>query len=168
MMRVIQLSREMVAIVDDADFEWLSQWKWSVSKTRNGWRAERKQRNRELPGFHYDSVLMHRFIMNAPKGVLVDHWNGNSLDNRRENLRLCTNRQNTQNSRLHKNNKTGFKGVIWLQRYRKYQANIRIGDKQDLYLGRFDTPEEAAHAYDEAARKHHREFAYLNFPATAQ
>jgi len=107
-----------------------------------------------------NQIHMHREIINAPADLQVDHINGNGLDNRRENLRLCTNAENARNRRLSKNNTTGYKGVdLDANRYR---AQIRVGQKF-VYLGRFDDPIEAAKAYDAAAREHYGEFARTNF-----
>lgn len=91
----------------------------------------------------------------------VDHINGNRGDNRISNLRLATCSENLCNRVRQKNNTSGLKGVSWIGQYQKWQATIRFGGR-NKFLGRFDTKEEAANAYNEAALKHHGEFAMLD------
>jgi hypothetical protein len=102
---------------------------------------------------------MHRLIMAAPDGIGVDHINGDGLDNRRANLRLASQRDNSANMAVRASSATGFKGVSWKRRNRKWQAQIGR-----TYLGIFASAEEAARAYDHAAREAWGEFAHLNFP----
>lgn len=108
-----------------------------------------------------DHKFMHRLILNAPEGSQVDHINGNKLDNRRSNLRLATASQNRANKGKIVNNTSGYKGVSLSGK--KWAADIAM-NKVKVRLGRFDTPEEAAKAYDQAARELHGEFARPNFP----
>lgn len=103
-------------------------------------------------------LLLHREIMKAPPGLCVDHINGDPLDNRRANLRLCTHAQNMKNRRLHRNNTSGFKGV-WRRRNR-WRAEIKV-EGQRISLGTFATIEEAAAAYAEGAHRFHGEFARI-------
>lgn len=142
-MAFIKLTRDRVAIVDDELFEDINKYLWCF----NGLYASRG-----------NNIYMHRVIMSAPKGVLVDHINGNGLDNRRENLRLCTHAQNLQNQKRKKNNTSGIKGVSWCSKSRKWDARIRLNMKQ-FYLGKFSSKEDAANAYAQAALKYHGEFA---------
>lgn len=104
--------------------------------------------------------LMHRVIMNAPKGLEVDHINGNKLDNRRDNLRLCTKSENQRNQHTSRG-KSRFKGVY--SKVGKWQASLTCNSKT-VYIGLFSTEEAAARAYDRAALEHFGEFARLNFP----
>jgi hypothetical protein len=104
---------------------------------------------------------MQRLIMNPPKGMQVDHINLDTLDNRRANLRVCTQVNNSRNSGKHKNNTTGYKGVIKLYDG-KYAAKLGYKGKK-LHLGTFEDPIEAAKAYDRKALELHGEFALLNF-----
>jgi len=106
---------------------------------------------------------MHRFIMDPPEGMVVDHRNGNRLDNRRSNLRVCTQKQNTHNSRP-KGKSSRFKGVCYDKARGQWMAPVRSPDGKDIHTGRFDDEVEAAKAHDRLARELHGEFAYLNFP----
>jgi len=110
-------------------------------------------------------VSLHREIMNHPKGLLVDHRNGDSLDNRRANLRIATKTQNTCNSRKRKNTSSRFIGVCFHKRSKLWAARIKYRGK-DIWLGYFDSEIEAGKTYDEAAKKYHGEFARLNFGET--
>jgi hypothetical protein len=153
-MKNIQLTQGKVAIVDDADFEWLSQWPWFFS-TGYAIRREGKLFGRK-------NIMMHRLIMNTPEGMDTDHINGDKLDNRRENLRVCTRSQNMQNTTRRSDNTSGYKGVDWDKENGKWRAEIKV-DSRRINLGRYDSAEEAALAYDRAAREYHGEFANTNF-----
>jgi hypothetical protein len=149
MTRQIPLRRGGFALVDDEDFERLSKMKWHVL---NGCYAA-----------HGHGILMHRLIMDVRDNQQIDHINGNGLDNRRCNLRLATKPQNMMNRGAQKRNKSGYKGV-----YRrvvsngvKWIANIKF-DGKSHNLGSFDTKEQAAQVYNEAAQKHFGQFAWLN------
>lgn len=104
---------------------------------------------------------LHRVIMNAKTGEEVDHINMNKLDNRRENLRICTSSQNKGNLEVRKSNTSGFKGVNWHKRSGTYEARIKI-NKRSVFLGNFATAQEAANAYDKAALELRGEFARTN------
>lgn len=111
-------------------------------------------------------ILMHRLIMDAPVGAEVDHISGDRLDNRKANLRVCTRAENMQNRMMRKPARSAYKGVHW-DAYRRNQGFWRVelrANGRRIYVGRFDDEIEAAHAYDEAARRYHGTFARLNFP----
>jgi hypothetical protein len=99
--------------------------------------------------------------MNCPDGMHVDHINHNTLDNRKENLRICTNSENQMNKGKYKNNKSGYKGVCLKKSTGKWSASIKINKKQK-YLGCFDDPKDAYRAYCNASRKNHGEYSYRN------
>jgi hypothetical protein len=101
--------------------------------------------------------------MDAPKGLLVDHRNSDSLDNRRTNLRLATHSQNQCNRRKRKNTSSRFRGVYFRKENRKWAAFISVAGKK-IFLGYFDSETEAARVYDAAAKKYRGGFARLNFP----
>lgn len=151
-MKVIQLTKGQVAIVDDEDFERLAQWRWHLVTA--GY-AGRRIGNRK--------VLMHRIIIGEGNCWLmdIDHKNGNRLDNRRCNLRVCTRSQNHQNRRMMSNNTSGFKGVALDRTAGKFVARIKPPLRKSLYLGHFDKAEDAAMAYQIAATKHFGEFARI-------
>jgi hypothetical protein len=155
MAKSIPLNKGMFALVDDGDFERLNQYKWRVAKIGNTYYAERGGST---------GIRMHRDIMGSMcAGKLVDHSNGNGLDNRRCNLRVCTISQNAMNGRRATNNTSGYKGVNYHKCKRRYRATIKK-DGKSKHIGLYDTAEAAARAYDKAARMLFGEFARVNFP----
>jgi len=153
--RYIPLTQGKYAIVDAEDYERVSRYKWCLSRTRGQLYAQRRTGGK--------TVRMHQFIMNPPKGMVVDHIDGNGLNNRRSNLRICTRPENTRNRRPNPNTSTGYKGVWRDKRTGRYWAQIYFKGKSTR-LGSFDTAVEAAHAYDRKAIELFGEFACLNFP----
>jgi hypothetical protein len=107
-----------------------------------------------------DSIRLHRFILGLSKGdgKVVDHKNGNTLDNKKSNLRICSPSQNLQNMKTPKHNKSGLKGASWEKKSKKWGAWIQISGKT-RWLGHYETPQEAHEAYCSAARKCFGEFA---------
>ncbi|NBW20194.1 MAG: hypothetical protein EBR82_70720 [Caulobacteraceae bacterium] len=160
-MKKIALTQGQFAIVDDEDFEELNQVKWCASRDGNTFYALRKgPRNKG----QRKSIKMHRYILGLtdPK-IFVDHINGNGLDNRRQNLRLCNNQQNQKNQRNRKNqkNRVDFKGVYFDEDIQKYSVSITI-EAEKINLGFFSNPIEAAKTYNEAALKLFGQYAQLN------
>lgn len=110
------------------------------------------------------NVLVHRFILAAPSGIEVDHVNGNALDARRKNLRMCSRAENMRNRGLRSSNTSGFKGVSWSGVAKRWRAYLLVDGRQK-HLGLFDSARDAATAHDAAAREHHKQFAWVNFPS---
>lgn len=161
MSKTIILSKRYEAIVDDEDYEYLNQFKWHarvVSGTQYAKRSVRFPKN--------TTINMHRQIMNCPKNKMIDHINGDGLDNRKINLRVCTRSQNLMNSKKPKDAKTSkYKGVCLSKQTDNHEkcwrAEIRL-NKKSIYLGAFYSETDAAKAYNKAAIKYFGEFAQLN------
>jgi hypothetical protein len=151
--RRIPLGHGLFAIVDAADYRWLSQYKWCASKKSGKVYAMRRTKEGR-------TVYMHREIMNAPKGTMVDHIDHNTLNNRRCNLRVVTPDQNYANAGPH-GGASGFVGVY--PRGQRWEAGITWRGKH-YYLGSFPDPVEAAKARDHKAYEMHGELAYINLP----
>jgi len=154
----VPLTRKKVALVDAIDYERVSRHKWCAYRTGNVWYAQCRTHSR--------TIRMHQFIMNPPKGMVVDHANGNGLDNRRDNLRLCTQLENAWNHGRRKPEGAGsqYIGVYPCQRPPgKWCIRVQR-DGQVTNLSPFDTPEEAARVRDRKALELHGEYAWLNFP----
>ncbi|MBE9570753.1 MAG: HNH endonuclease [Proteobacteria bacterium] len=158
-MKEIQLTQGYVAIVDDEDFERLDEYKWYVCKGKNTFYAARNKRGgRKNRG----CILMHREILGAVSGGIIDHRDDNGLNNQKNNLRICTTQQNISNKRKELNYSSRFKGVHWLKANKKWRAALMFKYKH-IHLGLFDSEESAAHAYDRGALKFFGTFARLNF-----
>lgn len=157
MTKIIPLTRGYEAIVDDEDFEIVGCHKWHAMvrpHTVYAVRMVRGPRGRR-------TQLMHSALTGWP---MVDHRDGNGLNNTRGNLRSATESQNQANRRIGGGrNKSGFKGVSWHKRFHYWQAQIRVNGRH-FHLGTFADPEEAAREYDAAAVVHFGEFARINFP----
>lgn len=153
----VPLTRGMFALVDDGDAERVLAFKWCATRGVgwDGFYAVRTDQKRR-------TVLLHRFVLHAPFGSVVDHINHDGLDNRRTNLRLCTAAQNCWNRRYSLISNAGHRGVRLLKNGR-FRAAITV-NKARLSLGCFASAEEAARAYDAAASEYFGEFARLNFP----
>lgn len=144
-------------LIDDEDYPFLSKFTWRLMR---GYVCRTKN-YRENKVKTTKAIMLHREIMNAPKGMTVDHINGDKLDNRKCNLRICTQADNSKNRRISSNNTSGFKGVSWISSRNRYVAQIRI-NKKGITLGYFKCKIEAAKAYNAAALKYHGKFASLN------
>jgi len=149
--RYIRLTRNLHAIVDAEDYEWLSRYKWHTNPSKRNGTIYAKRT------VGHSAVLMHRMIMCPPKGMVVDHINGNGLDNRRCNLRICTRQENARNRRKHVDGKSRFIGVY--PRGKKWGAFVG-----HQHIGVFDDEVEAAKARDRKALEMYGIHAWLNFP----
>jgi len=155
--KLIPLTQGKFAIVDAHDYERLSKYRWCAVKSRRTYYAIRSVKRSRV------QIRMHRMLLNAPPGLLVDHINNNGLDNRRSYLRLCTHAQNALNQRPHRGTSSRYKGVGWDKSKKKFRASITHHYKR-IHLGYFKCEIEAAKAYDKKAKELFGEFAYLNFP----
>lgn len=150
-MKVINLTQGRLAMVDDEDFDLVSQWMWCVNS--KGYVVNRRK------------GLLHRFIMDYPVGLEVDHKNGDKFDCQKSNLRLATRSENMRNSHKKAVTSSRFKGVSFKRKTKEENAGwaARITVHRKLhYLGKFNSEEEAAIAYNAAAIELHGEFANLN------
>lgn len=160
----VRLNRGFVAIIDAENLEWLQRWNWNVTKQRNSHSACAVSWTAGVITMHW-LVLRHHGVVRPP-GFVIDHINGNGLDNRFCNLRIATYAENAANSRKRRQDNTTseYKGVwlakdIW--RKKRWVARIRANGKR-RHLGHFATQEEAAVAYDAAAKDLYGEFAVPN------
>jgi uncharacterized protein (DUF2249 family) len=154
-MKQIELTRGFKALIDDEDFERVSEHKWQYIEPGYATRSLPKKKGKR------GSIKMHRFILNAPKDMEVDHINFDGLDNRKGNLRLASHAQNGQHTRR-RNLKSGYFGVRY---YRRGPHHWRVSIKHAagyVHVGYFDDPMEAAKAYDRVAKALHGDFAKLN------
>lgn len=157
MTKSIPLSKGLVAIVDDEDYDELSLVKWHADNRGYAVRCVR------FP-IGPRKILMHRHIMQTGRGIEVDHIDGNRLNNQRSNLRTATSAENKRNQRPTRGGSSKYKGVTWNTRLQRWVAQIGV-NRKSIYIGSFKDETEAAKAYDKAARQHFGEFACTNFGA---
>ena len=144
-------------LIDESDYDRIIKrtWRIQTASVKKG-----KYYFMSHEGKH--SILLHRFIMGSilRDGKVIDHINGNTLDNRKCNLRTCTMTENSRNRKICYNNKTGYKGVYYVEKRKQFRARIMV-DKKRILIGCFKNPEDAYQAYCEAAVKYHGEFAHF-------
>jgi hypothetical protein len=158
--RRIDLGQGEWTLLDEVDYYRFGNLKWSLGGYKKNLYAVSGVKNKDG---NFELVRLHRLIMNPPENLVVDHRNGDGLDNRRENLRLATKSQNLFNSRKRKNTSSQFIGVSFDKRSGLWVAYIGLCRKK-IFLGYFKNEIDAAKAYDAAAKIYHGEFARLNFP----
>ncbi len=154
MATTIPVGKLHLAIVDDDDVDYLSQWEWSISTEGYAIRREKG------PDGKSKTVQMHRAVNKTPDGLLCDHINGNRLDNRKCNLRAATPAQNSRNKHGYWG-KAEYRGVTKLTRTRRWRATVVVNG-ESINLGWFGSEYDAAIAYNTVAEKLHGEFASLN------
>lgn len=142
---------EALIDTDDLDRVLSLDTSWWAKKRKCGYyiNGEIREDGKRIP------ISLHRFIMNEPEGYVVDHINRNPADNRRKNLRLCTQSENCQNKSMQSNNTSGYRGVGWATTMNKWYASIGVvenGKRKNKYVGFYDSPEEANLAAVEARR----------------
>jgi hypothetical protein len=147
----IPVGNGFYAYVDAADYDWLSQWTWHLA---SGYAIRHEGKKR---------IYMHREIVQAAKGIFVDHMNHNKLDDTRTNLRPCTLGENARNRVKNAGATSRFKGVHYCTSKGRWRAQLWFMHK-GVWLGTFTDEIKAARAYDRAAVRHFGEFAHLNFP----
>lgn len=150
----VPLPGGLVAIVDLVDAHLVDGYNWYYTPGR---KTNYAQRQEWLGNGRRRSIYMHRLVLGNPDGMVVDHIDGNGLNNRRSNLRIATQNQNKRNSALFASNTSGLKGVSWHKKSLKWRAQIGHNNKK-IHLGSFDAKEDAHAAYCEAAIKYHGEF----------
>jgi hypothetical protein len=153
-MKYLQLKCGSLAMVDDEDFQSLSQYSWSICKKGRTSYAIRWNKGKR--------VRMHRDILQAKEGDIVDHKDGNGLNNTKGNIRLCSHTENMRNQfKRRVGVSSRFKGVSFHKTKNRWESSIGINSKH-VYLGRFNDENAAARAYNAAATKYFGEFAQLN------
>lgn len=157
-MSEVPLTQGRIAIIDDEDLNLVSKYIWHYADQGTGGKGYAKTNNK---GKKPALLRMHRIILGLRGKEKVDHINRNTLDNRKSNLRIVTQSQNMMNAGIRKTNKSGFKGVHFAKREKKWLAMIWKDNKQ-IFLGYFKSDKEAANAYNEGAIKYHGEYALLN------
>lgn len=161
----IPLTHGYVALVDESDAAWISSYSWSVQIDPRGLCYAIRKSSRSIGR---KTVRMHRQIMDASPGTLVDHWDHDGLNNQRLNLRAANHSQNSANRRMDRakaRSKFGYIGVVQPKRSIVWYGCVR-SNSVIYYTAGFRAPEEAARARDELALKYHGEFASLNFPVS--
>jgi hypothetical protein len=143
-------------MVDDEDFDILNKHKWHIAKNSKTWYA---QRNVYKP--KHGMIFLHRQILNIPDGMFIDHIDGNGLNNQKANIRVCTKAENCRNARIRGDNTSGYKGVSFHKPTKKWSASIQA-DKKQKHIGLFQSPQEAAFAWNIAAKEMHKDYAKLN------
>jgi hypothetical protein len=158
----VPLTRGLCCLIDESDIDAIRQTCWTAKRTTGGWYAHGLLGRGTSGKWCY--VAMHELLLRIDDGINVDHINGNGIDNRRCNLRPCSQQENCMNRIRRCDSSSQYKGVGWYPKYSKWFAKIQCGDAKE-FLGYFASEVDAAVAYDSAARRLFGEFARLNFPA---
>ncbi len=156
-MKQIKLTNNKLTIVDNDDYIKYNKFKWYAHYDGYHYYPVRTYRYNGIQ----KTIRLYRKIMNAKRTEKIDHINGNTLDNRKCNLRICSASENQMNRSKTKKNASGYKGVYWNNYNKKWQVGITF-NKQKIHLGYFKDIKKAAKAYNKAAIKYHKKFAKLN------
>jgi len=152
---IIKLTKEKETIIDLEDLEKILKYKWCASKEGKGWYALTNIKT----NYKYNRLRLHRFLMNiTDSNIFIDHKDCNPLNNRKSNLRLCTNQENQRNVKLQKRNTTGFKGVYFRKDRNKYIAYTKCNGK-NICFGSSETAEGAYEIYCKKIIEIHKEFS---------
>lgn len=157
-MKIIWLTQGQFTLVDDEDYRYLSEYNWHTHKDRDRFYA----RTTIVDNGHPKKVMMHRYIMRVSGGMVLDHKDGNGLNNQKSNLRICTRAENGRNQKIKDGLSSQFKGVHFHKDTGKWMSRVTVSKKL-IYLGLFVSETDAAVAYDNKAKELHGEFAKLNF-----
>ncbi len=148
--------------VNPADYKRLRKYEWFAQKGSRSFYTVRKVKRRKRK--RATIIFLHKEIIDVPDGMVADHINHDSMDNRSANLRPATHSQNACHTKKYGVSCSKYKGLFWKKDSHKWVARIMFEGKR-IYLGCFENEIEAAKAYDAAAKKYHKEFAVLNFPS---
>lgn len=156
--KYISLNKGNCTIVDNDEYEKFGNLTWFICNgyAKRSFRLKSVERSKSNRQAH-----LHREILNAPKGMCIDHINGDKLDNRKSNLRLCTNQENIRNSKVMIKNTSGFKGVSWMKSKSKWRARIKV-NMREIHLGLFASKLDAVRCYNKGAKRYFSDFAYIN------
>ena len=155
-MKKIELTQGKFALVDDADYKYINQFKWCFKKDRNDKGYAVRKENGKI-------TKMQFLILEKQDGLIIDHINMNGIDNRKENLRLCTKAENCQNRSIRKDSSSGYKGVFRTKNSKKNPWRARVTNNgKRINLGVFPSKKEASMAYNEKAKELFGDFAAIN------
>lgn len=155
-MATLELTKGQVTLVDDDDLPLLLQYRWQAKLRRNGMYYA-------CTSIDGRTVYIMDVLLSVPHGMMADHINRDTLDNRRSNLRIVTPAKNAWNRNAMRGTASGYKGVSWNVDAKQWSARITVRGRRE-HLGYYDDASEAAYAYDNAARIYYGEFAVFNFP----
>jgi len=156
MIKIIRLTNGKETIIDSSDWIKVKDFNWGYGFGGSGYAGTNIGGRK-----NHKQLLLHRFIMDTPKGMVTDHINGNKLDNRRKNLRICTQAENSMNCRKNIIKSSKYKGVSWFKRDKCWRAYINLNRRQ-IHIGYFTKETDAVKAYNKQAIKVHKTFANLN------
>lgn len=163
-MKLIPLTRGLFAKVSDSKYAWLNQWKWGTVCSHGNYYAVRAVRSDEGRGYYrypQKIIYMSHLITGALDSQRVDHRDGDTLNNTSRNLRICTHSQNAKNRKVGSNNTSGYKGIAFYPKIKKWRARIGV-DGRRINLGYFNSETDAITAYNKASKKYHGRFGRLN------